>query len=77
MTRRKGYRGTARRIWKRAVWVRGQGPFAVVAYCNQTSVSLHAELADAQASRAFIDRTGCGHRCYRDHRIVDLEAVAG
>lgn len=77
MTRRKGYKGTARRVWPRAIWVHGQGPYAVVAYCKQTTVTLHASLEDAQASRGFIDRTGCGHRCHRAHRVIDLDDLVG
>lgn len=67
-----GYHSKAKRIWRKAAWVHGDGPIAVIAYCNVTTVSLHANRVDAQHSIDFIDRFGCGHRCGRDHRVVDL-----
>lgn len=70
----RGYRGAARKRWKRAVWIQGQGRWAVVAYCNHTSVSLHIDRIDAVHSMAFIDRLGCGHQCQRVHALIDMEA---
>lgn len=66
----------AKCIYRYAVWVYGDGPYASLAYCNQLSVELHPTLEGAQAAKQQIDRTGCGHACHRDHRIVylDLEA---
>jgi hypothetical protein len=72
--RRRGYITHARRHWPRAIWVRGQGPIALLAWCNKLSVTLHAEHEVAEAVKAMIDRHGCGHRCYRKHVIVDLDA---
>lgn len=69
------YRRAAKRIWKPVEWVHGDGPVALVAFCNVTTVTLWNDADDADASRSFIDRFGCGGRCYRDHAIVDLSAV--
>lgn len=71
--KRRGYIGHAKRRWRRAAWVRGQGPYALVAYCNVTTVSLHLTYVDALCGRLFIDGCGCGHRCYRRHRIFNLD----
>ena len=66
------YYKTAKRAWRKSAWIHGDGSFAVVAFCNVTTVSLHAEREDADASKDFIDRLGCGHQCYRHHKVVDL-----
>lgn len=60
-------------IWRRAVWVDGEGPYATVAYCGQqTSVMLHRTLAAARAALDLISPLGCGSRCAGDHDLVEL-----
>lgn len=70
------YARAAKRIWKPVEWVHGDGPVAVVAFCKVTTVTLWPDTDQAEASREFIDRFGCGGGCYRDHAIVDLGAVS-
>jgi hypothetical protein len=62
----------AKRLWKRAAWIHGDGPIAVIAYCNVTTVTLHSDPEVARHSVDFIDEHGCGGNCYRHHRVVDL-----
>jgi hypothetical protein len=59
-------------IWKRAVWIQGGGPFALLAHCRDLSVSLHQIAVSAESSKALIDSTGCGGMCSRQHEIVEL-----
>lgn len=68
------YPKAAQRIWK-PVWIVGDGPVALVAFCKHTTVTLWPDRDHADRSREFIDRFGCGGGCYRDHAIVDLLAV--
>jgi hypothetical protein len=62
----------ARRLYPRACWVSGDGPYAVLAYCRQLSIELIETLERAQARKEFIDGGGCCGRCCRAHEIVDL-----
>lgn len=56
-----------------AEWIRGDGRFALVADCNYTTVTLHETLERAEEVKAEIDRFGCGGRCIRSHKIMDLK----
>lgn len=67
------FRTFARCIWPRAVWIAGNGPYAVVAYCGVTTITLHADPDAAQEALATIDATGCGGRCSRHHKLIRLE----
>lgn len=82
MTKLYGPRGTthsspyvaAQRSWPDACWIEGSGRFATVAYCRDTTVTLHATYNDARTALHFIDQTGCGGRCHDMHAIYDLAA---
>ena len=69
------YRRMARCIWRRAVWISGEGPYACVANCGRgTSVTLHETCESAQASKRQIDWLGCGGFCHwSGHKVVELE----
>lgn len=69
----RGYRTFAKCIWPRAIWISGDGPFAAVAYCRQTTITLHADIDAAQTAIDFIDTFGCGGRCSRHHKLIRLE----
>ena len=63
----------ARCIWRRAVWIEGDGPYACVAYCGRgTTVSLHETVEQARAAMREIDRLGCGGFCIGRHRVIEL-----
>jgi hypothetical protein len=73
----------AQRRWGReAVWIVGDGPFALLAPCRQLSISLWQTREEAEEAKAHIDRVPCGGGCYetlkaRDglptfHQIIDM-----
>jgi hypothetical protein len=62
----------ARCVWPNAIWVHGEGRYALLAHCAVLTVSLHARLEDAEKWKTIIDTSLCGGRCYRDHEIVQL-----
>ena len=55
------------------VWVMGEGPIALLAWCDVLTVSLHADVETAQGAREWLDDFACGHACVKDHDIVDLD----
>jgi hypothetical protein len=67
-------------VWRKAVWVTGEGPFATVSYCVQwrpgyadsMTVMLHKTETAARHTLDFIDRTACGGGCSRAHELVRL-----
>jgi hypothetical protein len=68
----------AQRAWPEAEWISGTGDWAVVAYCPRgLTVTLHQTEEGAIASKAGIDRTGCGGRCVKDHEIFARWEVEG
>lgn len=71
--RHRTYRTFAKCVWPRAAWISGNGPFAVVAYCRVTTVTLHTTASAAQNAIWTINSTGCGGRCSRHHKLVRLE----
>lgn len=83
----RSYRAVAQCLWRRAVWVMGQGPYATLSCDNHDtkpylrrsrgsrSVVLHAALADALEAITVIDQSGCGGGCRRDHKLIDLTEV--
>jgi hypothetical protein len=58
--------------WRRARWIDGNGPFALLAHCEVLTVTLHETLEEAEKDKAAIKRTGCGARCLNAHEIVDM-----
>ncbi|GAB3154210.1 hypothetical protein GCM10027258_57750 [Amycolatopsis stemonae] len=69
----------AKCIWRRAVWITGEGPYATVSRCAHgpyelaVTVRLHADLDSAQSSLKLINDTGCGGRCSNRHELVELQ----
>jgi hypothetical protein len=70
--RHRSYRTLAACIWKRAVMLGGEGPFASLAHCRGLSVMLHPTQAAAETAVRIIDHSGCGGGCCRRHEIVQL-----
>ena len=60
-------------MFQRAAWIAGNGPFAVIAWCGVTSVTLHPDVGTAEHALEVVDGTGCGGRCVRHHDLVRLE----
>jgi hypothetical protein len=60
-------------LYKRSLWVRGNGPFATVSSCAPgISVLLHNTEDEARKALALIDELSCGGSCHKAHRLVDL-----
>jgi hypothetical protein len=70
---KRSHRTAARRRWPNAAWILGSGPFASVARCGVLTVMLHDTEADAIRALKLINGDACGHACYRDHALVNLE----
>lgn len=58
-----------------AEWTHCTGRWALLAYCDVLTVTLHPTRRAAERSRSFIDRTGCGRQCGRAHLIVDAAGM--
>jgi hypothetical protein len=57
------------------LWIGGAGRWASISDCRGQSyrtVELHATAAEAEQARAGIDRYGCGGRCSKAHRVLEL-----
>jgi hypothetical protein len=54
----------------RAAWVKGEGSFALIAWCRVPTVWLFSTVEEAEAHQRGIDRSGCGGMCNREHEIV-------
>lgn len=63
----------------RAVWVQGDGPYALIAWCKVPSVTLWHTYEEALKSKRLIDNDACGSRCRNDHEIayIDLKNQEG
>lgn len=68
----RSFNTLAKCIWPKAEWVQGEGNIATVAYCNVTTVELHENLKDAQLAIDIINLTGCGGRCIKRHKLIQL-----
>src|SRR5919198_1244890 len=52
------YRTLAQCIWKRAEWIDGEGPYAVLAKCRKLTVTLHETVEGAEG---YGTGRGVGH----------------
>lgn len=68
----RAYYSLAACAWKNAVWVGGEGPWALLAHCGDLSVMLYPTEEAAQTAKVQIDNFGCGHACHGAHEIVRL-----
>lgn len=57
----------------RAVWIRGEGSFALIAWCEVPTVTLHKTVELAESAKERIDCSACGHMCHGRHVIVRIE----
>jgi len=75
-SKRKPYNAKAKKRWRRAEWVTGEGRYATVSDCQDIqTVMLHETMDEAVKVKEQIDSTGCGSKCdSRRHKIVDMDA---
>ena len=67
------YNAKARKRWRNAVWISGEGKWATLAHCNDLTVQLHETKSEAIKAKRIIDNCGCGGFCNMDHSIVDMD----
>jgi hypothetical protein len=69
----RSYETVAECLWPKATWISGEGPYAVLAHCNELlTVSLHPDEAIAEESIGVLDQFGCGYACGRRHEIIQI-----
>jgi hypothetical protein len=68
----RSYRTLAQCLYRRAEWINGEGPYAVLAHCRVLTVTLWKNLPAAEEAKRMIDGGACGGRCSGDHQIVEL-----
>lgn len=66
------YKNKAVRRWRQAVWITGNGRYALLAHCDVLTITLWDTLEAAINSKEAIDNYACGHACYKNHEIIDL-----
>jgi hypothetical protein len=71
--RHRTYRAFVECAIPSAVWVQGDGPVALIAWCGQPTVTLCADADTAKRAKATIDASGCGGSCSKRHEVVGLE----
>ena len=63
---------------RHAVWVQGNGPYAVLSYCDGTiTISRWAKVEDAIGAKRTIDGSGCGGGCVKVHVIIHFDPENG
>lgn len=72
---KSSYQLRAGRKFRSAVWIEGDGPFALVAECRHLTVKLYPTEDRARAVMRSINSTGCGGQCWRGdaHYIYNLD----
>jgi len=65
----------AKKLFPDAAWVCGDGRYALVAFCRDTTVALYKTMEEAEAQKSVIDEFGCGGLCVNQHKIIDLGCV--
>ena len=83
VARRGTYHSTmemAEKLWPDAEWITGEGKWALLAFCDVLTITLHKTFLKAEKNRDYIDTFGCGHACFREgrkHVIVGLRLGIG
>lgn len=68
----RSIRAVAKCLWPRAAWIRGDGPFALLAHCRHLTVTLHPTIEAAMTAKQHVDAHGCGGRCDGDHEVIEI-----
>jgi len=74
--RHRSYRTLAKCIWRRAQWVKGEGPYAVLYHLGGLTVSLHEREVGAEAMARILERQ-YGQGRPRLARLVDPKETQG
>ena len=60
-----------------AAWTSGKGPYLLLAYCRQLTITRHATLAGAIEWKRTIDSSSCGGTCAMMHVIAFCDPKNG
>lgn len=63
----------AKCIWPHAIWITGEGPYALLARCRTLTVTLYADPESSRTAQHGIDRSGCSGGCSRNHETIHLD----
>jgi hypothetical protein len=66
------YHKKAKRRWRKAEWITGEGRYALLAHCRALTITLWPTIEEAEVCKTRIDETACGGLCWRNHEIIDL-----
>jgi len=68
------YKDIAKTTFRNAVWIAGEGPYALLARCNKAlTVTLWKTREEALKAKNAIDEGGCGGGCNKNHEIIELK----
>jgi len=67
-----GHQSLAECTWPDAVYVVGDGAYAVLARCDLFTVSLYETSAEARRRKRGLDAKGCGKTCEGRHELEVL-----
>lgn len=67
------YVSKARRKWRRAEWIEGEGRFALLAHCRVLTVTLWGTAEAARKAMRELDEGACGGKCNMNHEVVDID----
>lgn len=73
----RGYQSLAECSWPDAVYVVGDGPFALLARCDLFTVTLYETSAEARRRKRALDTRGCGRTCEGLHGLAGLAGLTG
>jgi len=70
------YREKAKKLYKKAIWIHGDGRYATLSACGgNLTVMLHETPQNARDAMRDIDKLGCGGACVNKHWLVDLKEI--
>lgn len=62
----------AKKVWRGAEWIQGEGQFALHARCGVLTIQLYPTYSEALGAIKELDRLGCGGKCIEDHFIMEI-----
>lgn len=71
-SRHRTHRTLAKCMFRRAAWIAGTGPYALIAWCSTPTITLWPTAEAAETQCRSLSRTACGGRCTGRHEVVVL-----
>ena len=66
-----------RRFGSQAVWTSGKGPYLLLAYCRELTITRHQTLEAAVKNKRLLDSDACGGCCSNIHVIAYADPANG